>query len=214
MSSLQLHFLNARGAFAGLRDWIQICLTETHHKAIQLMPLQSLDVVISTGKRVINEKGHLGYAPGPGTVFVTVDPDSPALRVNADASLERMFAHELHHAARWDGPGYGASLGEALVSEGLAGHFAREVCGDVPEPWEQLPEDEVLRHAGRAKQEWNQTNYNHGEWFFGSGDLPRWLGYSMGSRIIERFLAQYPNQTASRLVDADVGEFRASLEML
>lgn len=166
MSSLQLHFLNARDALAELRDWIQVCLTETHDKAVRLMPLRSLDVVIQAGKQVVKEKGHLGYAPRPGTVFVTVDPESPALRVNADASLERMFAHELHHAARWDGPGYGASLGEALVSEGLAGHFAREVCGDVPEPWEELPEDEIRRHVGRAKLEWNQTTYNHSEWFF------------------------------------------------
>ena len=28
--------------------------------------------------------------------------------------IERMFAHELHHAARWNGPGYGSTLGEAF----------------------------------------------------------------------------------------------------
>lgn len=80
----------------------------------------------------VSEK--LDYAPEPGLIFLTVDPASDIFRANQEASLERMFAHELHHAARWAGPGYGSSLGEALVSEGLAGAFAQEICGGLPEP--------------------------------------------------------------------------------
>src|SRR5690606_2740106 len=97
MSSMDLHFLDARGALSQIRDWLGDSLTATHQKTVALMPLRPLDVVVQAGKHVIPEKGHVGYAPRPGVIFVTVDPDNPALRPNADASLERMFAHELHH---------------------------------------------------------------------------------------------------------------------
>jgi uncharacterized protein YjaZ len=214
MSSITLHFLDARGTLAEIGGWLRQCLTETHEKASGLMPLQPLDVVVQSGKRVILEKGHLGYASEPGVIFVTVDPDNPALRANADASLERMFAHELHHAARWDGPGYGSFLGEALVSEGLAGHFALELFGGSPEPWEQLPESEVRAYAALAARDWDSSDYNHEAWFLGCGDLPRWLGYSLGFRLTGRFLSDNPHSRASSLVAVAARELRSSLDLV
>jgi uncharacterized protein YjaZ len=214
MSSMELHFLDARGAFTEIRTWLQDSLTETHEKAVALMPLRPLDVVVQTGKRVIPEKGHVGYAPKPGVVFVTVDPDNSALHANVDGSLERMFAHELHHAARWDGPGYGSTLGEALVSEGLAGHFVLELVGGPPEPWERLPDGEVRSHMTHAVQEWDRTDYNHEAWFFGRRDLPRWLGYSLGFRLVERFLSEHPRSRASNLVGVEAQDFRSALRLV
>ncbi|MGL7684257.1 DUF2268 domain-containing protein [Salmonella sp. NW805] len=70
------------------------------------MLLPSVDVIFKTSSHVIPEKGHLGYAPEPGVIFITVDPANPVFCENPRSSLERMFAHELHHAARWAGPGY------------------------------------------------------------------------------------------------------------
>jgi hypothetical protein len=90
--------------------------------------------------------------PKPGVIFVTVDPGNPALHSNVDRSLERMFAHEPHHAARWDGPGYGSSLCEALVSEDLQVISCWSFFGGSPEPWEQLPEGEIRFHATHAGQ--------------------------------------------------------------
>lgn len=210
---MNLHFLDARGALTDLHDWLHNCLMKTHEKAAGLMPLQALDVVVQTGKRIIPEKGHLGYAPKPGVVFITVDPDNPALKANVDGSLERMFAHELHHAARWDGPGYGSSLGEALVSEGLAGHFVLELFGGPSEPWEQLPDSDIGAHAALAAQKWESTDYNHEAWFFGRGELPRWLGYSLGFRLVERFLSEHPGSRASKLAVAQAEDFRNDLSV-
>lgn len=214
MSSMVLHFLDARGTLADIRGWLQDSLTATYGKAAAVMPLQPLDVVVQTGNRIIPEKGHLGYAPRPGVVFITVDPENPALHANADSSIERMFAHELHHAARWDGPGYGSSLGEALVSEGLAGHFVQELFGGPPEPWEQLPASEIRSHAALAAQDWDRKDYNHEAWFFGRGDLPRWLGYSLGFRLVERFLSEHGDSRASKLAGAAARDFRSALDAL
>ncbi|RCS21626.1 peptidase [Phyllobacterium salinisoli] len=214
MPIMKLHFLDARGALTDIHDWLHNRLTETQQKAAGLLPFQPLDVVVQTGKHIIPEKGHLGYAPKPGVVFIIVDPENSALQANVDASLERMFAHELHHAARWDGPGYGSSLGEALVSEGLAGHFVLELFGGLPEPWEQLPESEIRNQAILAAQEWDRAHYNHESWFFGRGDLPRWLGYSLGFRLVERFLSEHPGSLASNLVCAEAQDFRSALSLV
>ncbi|MCT8266841.1 DUF2268 domain-containing protein [Afifella sp. JA880] len=214
MSSLTLHVLDARGTLADIRAWLRDALTATHEKAAALMPLRPLDVVVQSGRWVIPEKGHVGRSPKPGVIFLTLDPGNPALRPNADMSLERMFAHELHHAARWDGPGYGASLGEALVSEGLAGHFVQELFGGPPEPWERLPDDDIRPHSARVADEWDRTDYNHEAWFYGRGDLPRWLGYSLGFRLIENYLQNHPSSRAATLAETSAQEFRPTLELL
>jgi hypothetical protein len=68
---------------------------------------------------------------------LTLDPDNPNFeRSLGDGDLRRTIAHEVHHCMRMAGPGYGWTLGEALVSEGLAGQFVHRLFGSPPEPWE------------------------------------------------------------------------------
>ncbi|WKA69873.1 DUF2268 domain-containing putative Zn-dependent protease (plasmid) [Klebsiella pneumoniae subsp. pneumoniae] len=211
MSSMVLHFLNAQEKLTTHHKWLEACLSETYIKANIQMSLPSLDVIVKAGTHVIPEKGHLGYSPEPGVVYITVDPANAAFCSNPNQSLERMFAHELHHAARWSGPGYGFSLGEALVSEGLAGHFSIQVCGGQPEPWECLDSHEIDLHRIQASREWGSTDYKHDVWFFGAGDLPRWLGYSLGFDVVSRYLSTHPEQRASTLTDASANVFRDSI---
>ena len=66
----------------------------------------------------------------PGLFGLTLDPDNPQFATCiSDGTLRRQVAHEVHHCLRMAGPGYGRVLGEALVSEGLAGHFTRRLLG-------------------------------------------------------------------------------------
>ncbi|VEC94933.1 Predicted Zn-dependent protease (DUF2268) [Klebsiella variicola] len=127
MSQMNLHILNAQKKLTAHCEWLQINLTDTYEQAKRLMPIHSLDVVVKAGKFVIPEKGHLGFCPEAGVIYITVDPENSAFCKNDAHSIERMFVHELHHAVRWTGPGYGSTLGEVLVSEGLAGHFSIEL---------------------------------------------------------------------------------------
>lgn len=202
-----LHFLDARGQLSELRGWLADSLKTAFDTSAALLPLNDTDVVVAAGKGVIPEKGHGGYAPEPGVIYVTVDPDHADLRMNAGRSLERMLAHELHHSSRWDDPGYGHTLGQALVSEGLAGHFEQEAFGGEPELWESLPVSILRSHIARAQKEWASVEYGHEAWFFGSPELPRWLGYSMGYQLVARYLAEHPQARASGLVSVDAEIF-------
>lgn len=210
MSSMKLHLLNAHGALTEHRNFLERCLESTYQKAMARLKLPALDVVVKLGAQVIPEKGHLGYCPEPGVVYIIVDPENPAFCRNTHQSLERMFAHELHHAARWTGPGYGVTLGEAIVSEGLAGHFALEIFGGEPEPWEVLSVNEIHPYHVMLADNWKCKNYDHNAWFYGTGLLPKWLGYSLAFNLIADYFQAHPDQSASRLVLVDAEEFQAS----
>ena len=100
-------------------------------------------------------------------------------------SASSLLVHELHHCLRWRGPGTGQTLlFEALISEGLADHFAMELLG-AKHPWSNaFPRDETAKFLALAQPEFDSTTYNHPRWFFG-GDhtLPWWTGYTLGFRL-------------------------------
>lgn len=214
MSSLELHFLDARGALADHRRWLCDRLMDAYGRAQPLLQLLPMDVAVKSGRYVIPEKGHVGHSLGPGLVMITVDPENPALIPNEDFALERMMAHELHHAARWDGPRQRRTLGNALISEGLAGHFAQEIYGCPPEPWESLDLDTVRAYVAPAAESWREAHYDHDAWFFGAGDMPRWIGYSLGFRIVSCFLSVNADRKASDLAHADPAMFREFLDVV
>lgn len=201
MSQMTIHILNAQQKLTDDSEWLRINLTDTYEQAKRLMPIPSLDVVVKAGNFVIPEKGYLGFCPEPGVIYITIDPENPAFSKNDTHSIKRMFAHELHHAARWAGPGYGSTVGEAIVSEGLAGHFSLELFGGEPEPWEKIKSDILQHYNPYLLENWHRSDYDHNAWFYGTVDLPRWLGYSAGFNLISRYLAAFPHLKASMLVN-------------
>ena len=214
MTDMKLHFLDARGLLTDLRPWLAALISEAHKLAVPRLNLRSIDVVVQVGRFVIPEKGHVGYAHEGGIIHLTVDPSNPSLLENADESIQRMFAHELHHCARSDGLARTRTLGEALVAEGLAGRFAQEIFGEPLEPWERMPVEEILPHIEKANQEWAQKTYVHPSWFFGAASLPRWLGYSLGYRLVARYLEAFPDENAALLACASPDRFKPYIEPL
>ena len=107
------------------------------------------------------------------------------------------------------GPGYGQSLLEALISEGLADHFAVALLRIPPPPWTHALTAEQLDNAlAKARPEFDRRPYDHSRWFFGAGDIPRWTGYALGYHLVTKYLATHPDQTAASLVDVPAGAFR------
>lgn len=87
------------------------------------------------------------------------------------------------------GPGYGWTLGEALVSEGLAGQFVSRLFNSQPEPWECAVTNEVLAANLPDNATLVGNGHDHRAWFFGfGGRYPRWLGYTLGYHIVGDWL--------------------------
>ncbi|WP_299908154.1 DUF2268 domain-containing putative Zn-dependent protease [uncultured Paracoccus sp.] len=208
MTIWTIHFLNTRHALTPIMPEIRAAAREAIAQAEAHADLPRFDLVIrGQAGGGIPDWGVGGHAPAPGLIEVTLNPArfDPAL-------LMRTLVHELHHLIRWDGPGYGKSLGEALVSEGLAGHFVLQVLGGRPDPWDATTPSAGL--AKRALTEWSRLQYDHAEWFFGKGKIRKWTGYGLGHRLLAEHLAQNPDQDAVTLAMTRADSFREAMRRL
>ncbi|MBC3213775.1 DUF2268 domain-containing putative Zn-dependent protease [Serratia fonticola] len=203
---VKLHWLTASGSLESYRQQI----TDEFDLAIESVGtfchLPALDVLV---QRVVSgtipELGLSGRAWGPHLFSMFFDPDNPNF-INSikNGALCRQIVHEMHHCLRMGTVGYGSTLGEALVSEGLAGHFVRYVLGTEPELWERAVTTEYLRLLPVTEQLLKMPYYDHAEWFFGTGKYPKWLGYSLGYHLVNIWLYSGSKDTDIRInVEAD-----------
>ena len=185
-------------------------VTTSADKAFALLPHRGqirIDVEFDPDF-VIPETGVGGFTdPHKGNVHIAVDPYRHNLREVLQTWVPPMVAHELHHSSRIrTGPGYGVTLGAALVSEGLADHFAYEVFPDTPpQPWDHAL-TMAQEHAVwlKAKLELKFSGYDQRSWFFGTGGVPRWAGYTLGYDIARRYLETHHRSASDAVsVNAD-----------
>lgn len=189
--STQLHLLNANSQLGNLDTRIGICFAESLKTIEKMIGIQNVDVVVfADTQRVIPELGIGGYAPSADRIHIAVDPQHSDFRSQLESIFRRTLAHELHHCARWSGPGYGQTLGEALISEGLACMFEVEVSNEPPPFYAcTLNPEQLAFLLRRAEEELASRSYNHAAWFYGDPDTgtPRHAGYSMGYALVAKY---------------------------
>lgn len=209
--NVRLHILNALGVFDLVSKHIEEEFVKSLRRISDTLTISDVDVVLyNNPKGVIAEVGIGGYSPNGHLMFLYLDATSSALKRTIQEQLKRTLAHELHHCIRWRNPGYGKTLLEALVSEGLADHFDLEVNGGSPQPWcTALHGKEVATFFKRAEREYNAKDLNHRAWFFGTDSIPRWAGYTLGYQLVGAYLKEHPDQTAASLVTASAQTFIA-----
>lgn len=208
MTIWNIHFLNARHALTPVRAELRAAVQQAVTQVCDHADLPDFDVVIRAQPGGgLTDWGVGGCAPSPGLIELTLDPAR-----FVPLNVVRTMVHEMHHLIRWDGPGYGRSLGEALVSEGLAGHFVVQVMGGPPDPWDAVNPAPGL--ARRAMNDWAHRDYDHPQWFLGKGGIRRWTGYGLGWRIVAEHLTRLPDADAVTLATAKAEDFRAALRRI
>lgn len=207
-----VHIANCSGVLTEFLPEIRTALADAERKVTAVTGPFDMDVVVQDlPGRGIPELGFVGHAPTGSLVHLSFDRDNKNLSANLGEPLGRVIAHEANHVLRWRGPGYGTTLGAALVSEGLAGQFSKQIYGNTPEPWE-LPIDEDLDVVAEVIAQWSGS-YDHMEWFFGTGKHPLWLGYRLGYRIVGRHI-DMSKRNAWELTDHSADEFLVTLRSL
>jgi uncharacterized protein YjaZ len=79
------------------------------------------------------------------------------------------------------GPGPGSTLGERLVTEGLAEVFEAQMTEGRP----LYAQGEIrAEHRALARRHLDEDPADEGRWFFGSKDLPRWFGYRLAYEAV------------------------------
>lgn len=157
---------------------------------------------------VIPEIGVGGFNPSATEVIIAIDPTGPHLSQVLTTHLRSILAHEIHHARRRRSVGYGSTLLQAAITEGLADHFSVQLAGIAPPPWSVALSGAELAHwIDEAAAVWSEP-YNHPNWFLGATPaIPRWTGYAIGYELVRRYLVANPGQTAASLVDLPASRF-------
>ena len=132
---------------------------------------------IPSSNDVIPQLGVGGYSPGPNNLLVYLDPNFDDI---SEVEILATLLHESHHCMRWRDPGYGRTLGQAMVSEGLASLYEQECLGKTPI---YVNVDLQKEQVEQAKKHFDQVPYDRGRWFFGRESLPIWFGYALGYRL-------------------------------
>lgn len=96
----------------------------------------------------------------------------------AEKALISTLAHEMHHWVRVDKGLYGGrcSLGESVVSEGLASHYETVRSGFQP----PYCKDQIAQKVWKPLLEaWDGTDYDYHTWRF-NGQFGKWPMYTAG----------------------------------
>jgi uncharacterized protein YjaZ len=208
MTIWNLHLLNARHALTRQMAEIRTSARQAVALAGEHANVPDFDLVVRAqhdGGAV--DWGVAGHVPAPGVIDVTLHPD----RFEEDL-LVRVLVRQMHRLLRHEGRLPPPSLGEALVGEGLAGHFVVQVLGGTPDPWDAArPGAGTLRQAANL---WARHEVDLAEWFQGRGRIRKWTGYGIGHRLIAEHLAQNPDADAAMLACEPADSFRPALRRL
>lgn len=205
----QLHLLKSSGKLKTFLSQIESEFNDFDQKIKNIFPDQDIDIVVYDNPfGTIPEYGIGGFTPYSHLIFISLDPDFPNLSDTLSSQFSRTLAHETHHAIRSKHIGYGKNLLEALISEGLADHFDLEINHTQPQIWNQaLSNDQLIQFQKIAPTEYFNQNYNHNDWFFGSQDIPKWTGYTLGFNLVKNYLDKHPDQKPSTLFNLPANKF-------
>ncbi|WP_430969092.1 DUF2268 domain-containing putative Zn-dependent protease [Spongiimicrobium sp. 2-473A-2-J] len=203
-------FFEDNGELDPERNAIETVIRETISLVNQKMSVENLNIRIKASpSNAIPEIGIGGFNPNAGEVILSIDPNFTNLAQSIATELGPLLAHEMHHAKRRRTVGYGSTLLEASVSEGLADCFAMEITGIDPPIWSVALTGSTLEEwIDIAGESWNDSSYNHARWFFGtSPDVPRWTGYSIGFKLVKDYIAANPTRKPSDLFNESASSF-------
>lgn len=206
---LNIHFLEAEGSLAPWRAVIQKQADAVADQVDKTVPPElrrhPVDVVIQClPDETIPELGIGGSCFRRGLVTISLDPGAPSFEERLNQGFfRRTLAHELHHAMRWNACGYGRSLGEAFVSEGLADVFSETLTGGYALPWANTSiNGDWSALLDLAELERDNQDYDHAAWFYGTGELPLWAGYTIGYRLCRLYSQANPEAAVAGMIDA------------
>lgn len=203
---IRVHLADAAGHLEpGLAAEVLALAETTAAEVDAQLGIDGADLVLCDYRGLaITELGVGGYAPSATLAFIALEPWGEPFQRGWREALPVGIAHELHHVRRWQGPGYGPRLVDSLVSEGMATLFEAERAGVDPMYARAVPAEQLETHWQAALPLLERED-QHARFFFGGGDLPRWLGYTLGTELARRYCRKH-GLSAAQAVDAPADE--------
>ena len=168
------------------------------------------DVTIYPNHKWTEDTGGVdGHAMSGGVLQIRIDLRDSIYSVKEllGTPLQAVVYHECNHIARWQGPGYGWSLLEATISEGVATVYEKMKTDAHEMPHANYSNVEELLEVYRIRDKTNDTSYNYNAWFLGfDPKYPKFIGYKVGTYIIEKVLELNPDLSVKQLTTMEVDE--------
>ena len=210
--SLNIHILSSSKDLTPFTKVLKSVAKSVELSIKKLIPLGDIDVVFyNNPEATLKESGIGGFTPCANIIFFSLDPKNPNFKQEVERELPFQLAHEVNHAIRFRTPIPKETLFEAMISEGLADHFAVEVTKrKTPPAWATALTNTQKRDlVAKASKEWNLPTYDHHAWFYGSEKkkIPRWTAYTLGYDLVAIYLQKNPKIKASKLVSSEASLF-------
>ena len=159
-------------------------------------PRTAITVSYASSAQVIPQTGTNGYTD-PDTADITIGfgpTPQASLSTIMRLWLPRAFSHETDHSVRiLAGPGFGGSLLEQLITEGISSAFDTAAF-----PGTADPRDRAITHSQECAL-WKQAQPLLGQtglydqWMFGGGGIPHWTGFTIGYDIVTGYHQHHPD---------------------
>ncbi len=169
--------------------------------------------------QTISTIGMGAFASDTRIIFIYIDPNFTRFPKSLKNELVSTIAHETAHVIRMRSGQIVNDLFDAFVNEGLADHFAQEICGPKTKLWHQSYYARVNIPYQLAKKEVKNkiTDSIYRKWFT-VGDpkrsIPWTAGYALGNQIMREYLKNKPTTHPSQLLNLDSREFLSSFRKI
>lgn len=209
MNNITLFISNASGSFSKLEPIIRSALEKAVAIAVDKISLKDVDVIcIDDPSMVIPEIGIGGYTPSRHLMFLYIDSQSDKV---TEQEIINTLCHEFYHSMSYDGPGYGKTLFDSMIFEGLATAFEEESAKGNSFLVRNLRSREASQALfAKHSNELDAEDFNHFKWFIydETNELPRWAGYEIGFYIVRAYLEE-TNKKASEVILEDLNVIKS-----
>jgi hypothetical protein len=172
-----------------------------------LLPGPPTVIVVQIGKpsQLIPQAGVNGFtSQATGQIILQLGRTAQSsLAQTLHLWLPRDLAHEVNHSVRiLGGTGFGATLLQQTISEGIATAFDQAAFPGPPDPFAQAitPAQECTLWQKIKPQLGAANLYNL--WMFGGPGVPHWTAFTIGYHIVNDYRNHHPNVGWAQLTAA------------
>jgi Predicted Zn-dependent protease (DUF2268) len=165
-----------------------------HINALLPGPKTTITVSYAPAGKLIPQTGTDG-ATGRNGIITVVFGSTRQVSVGKAVSawLPRTLSHEVDHSVRiLAGPGFGQSLLQQIISEGISSVFDEAAFPGPPNPWDRAisPGQECALWRTATPRLGNPGLYDL--WMFGGDGVPHWTGLTIGYDIVTDYRDRHP----------------------
>ena len=192
---INISMLNATGKLNKYTSVLEDKIQNTLEKISDYFLLDCLDITVTPfHKGDASPSGIGGYSLSPHRVELLLDCDREDLDEVINNELASVLAHEIHHSVRIGLGVPSDTLGQQIITEGMACHFELAITnGKIPSLFNSLKNHDWQILLEQMKPLLDEKNQSVSKYFLGSepDKFPKYAGYWVGFNLISLYVEKH-----------------------